>query len=164
MSRSSWSLARAISILIGISLATAVISGQPISFNHQKHVSDVGLACTDCHLYVNSQPFAGLPGLDVCLTCHEEPQTDSPEEEKLRTLQSNGGQLQWKALYRVPNHVYFSHRRHVTAGKLECSTCHGNVADLKKPPVKQTIPISMNRCIACHQRHDVNDDCLSCHR
>lgn len=145
-------------------LVVCATAGQPIRFNHKEHVEDVGLSCQDCHLYVKTQPFAGLPGLDLCLTCHEEPQTDSAEEEKLRALQSEGQELVWQRIYRVPNHVYFSHRRHTTIAEMECTTCHGQIAEMKSPPAKPAISISMGRCIKCHRQENVSNDCLNCHR
>ena len=149
--------------IIAMALGFRASARQPIRFNHQKHINEVGLSCSDCHIYVDSQTFAGLPDLDLCLTCHEDPQTDIPEEEKLRTLQANGGYLNWERIYRVPDHVYFSHQRHVTAGKLECSTCHGSIAERNKPPTKPAIRISMERCMNCHEEKKVYNDCLSCH-
>ncbi len=147
-----------------MALGLYAFARQPIRFNHQKHIDEVGLSCSDCHMYVETQTFAGLPDLDLCLTCHEEPLTENPEEEKLRSLQADGGQLYWERIYRVPDHVYFSHQRHVKAGTLECSTCHGAIAERNKPPTKPAIRISMERCMKCHEQNNVYNDCLSCHR
>ena len=33
---------------------------------------------------------ATLPGLDTCLMCHQEPVTESPEEEKIRAFAAAG--------------------------------------------------------------------------
>ena len=151
-------------IVAGVALGFSAMAGRPIRFTHHKHVNEVGLSCDDCHIYVKTHPFAGLPELELCLTCHEEPQTDSPEEEKLRTFQAEGGELLWRRIYRVPDHVYFSHRRHVTLAEMECATCHGHIAERKKPPARQEIRISMERCMKCHQQENVDNDCLSCHK
>ena len=151
-------------IIAAFALAVAVWAGQPIRFNHQKHISAVGLGCSDCHIYAASQPFAGLPGLEICMNCHEEPQTKNAEEQKLRTLQEQGGSLHWNTIYKVPDHVYFSHQRHVTGGEIDCSVCHGRMAEFKTPPSRQEVPISMDRCMKCHQQSNVNNDCLTCHK
>lgn len=153
-----------VSIAVALVLLTSARAIQPIRFNHQKHISTVGLTCADCHKYADSQSFAGLPELDVCLGCHQEPQTKSAEEEKLRTLQARGEGLNWNQVYTLPNHVYFSHRRHVAAGQVDCAACHGRMADLRTPLARQIVPISMDRCIKCHQKMKVSTDCLTCHR
>ncbi|GAB4256005.1 MAG: cytochrome c3 family protein [Deferrisomatales bacterium] len=143
---------------------------QPVAFNHKLHVEDNGLECVECHVYVRSQPFAGLPGVEKCLECHEEPQTDSAEEEKIRQTAEQGGELQWNRIYDVPDHVYYSHRRHVVAGGLECGECHGPIAESTSPPTRPLNEITMDFCIECHMERDVAmagdgpGDCFSCHK
>ena len=102
---------------------------QPIRFNHKKHTQELGLECNTCHIYYETQNFSGLPTLDICLACHEEKVTDSPEEEKIRTMAKGKRELVWQRLYHVPEHVYYSHRRHVVVGGIECATCHGKIAE-----------------------------------
>ncbi|MCK5552018.1 MAG: hypothetical protein KAJ09_02650, partial [Deltaproteobacteria bacterium] len=55
----------------------------PIQFNHKSH-KEQGLECITCHQYAQKHTFAGSPKLEVCLECHEEPITESPEEAKIR--------------------------------------------------------------------------------
>lgn len=136
---------------------------QPLAFNHKAHV-DMGMDCVDCHTYVKTQTFSGLPTLETCLGCHAEAITESPEEEKVRTAAAAGTELHWNRLYHVPNHVYYSHRRHVTAGGLECATCHGPIAQTERPPKAPLNAITMDFCIDCHQRNEVTVDCIACHK
>ena len=49
------------------------------------------------------------------------------EEEKLAQYAERKAEIRWVRLYRVPDHSFFSHRRHVVLGKLECKTCHGAI-------------------------------------
>jgi len=127
-------------------------------------VEDNGLECDECHIYVKTQIFAGLPTIEKCLECHEEPVTDSPEEEKIRQAAAQGEPLKWSRLYDVPDHVYYSHRRHVVAGEIPCAECHGAIAETTSPPPRALNHITMSFCIACHERRAVTNDCIACHK
>ena len=70
---------------------------QPVAFNHRLHVEDNGLACVDCHIYVETQTFAGLPRVEQCMECHEEDQSGSSEEEKIRQAAADGRELAFGA-------------------------------------------------------------------
>jgi hypothetical protein len=67
-------------------------------------------------------------------------------------------------LFYLPPHVYYSHRRHVVLGKLECVRCHGGIADTISPPTRPLVQISMDFCTGCHNQSKVTNDCKSCHR
>jgi len=137
---------------------------QPILFNHKKHIEEADLDCNDCHLYYQKYDFSGKPGIDICLSCHEEALTESPEEEKIREYAKEGKDIDWKRIYILPNDVHYSHRRHVVSGKLECKVCHGNIAQSEEPPKRPKIKISMGKCINCHKERNVTTDCISCHK
>ncbi len=145
-----------------ISLGFGSKTGQPISFNHEKH-AEQGLECDVCHPYFKTQTFAGMPGIATCLECHKEPITKSPEEERIREFQKKGEEISWKRLYEEPEHVYFSHRAHVVLGKTACQVCHGNIGQNQKPPTKQWVNMSMDWCMDCHTKNKVINDCLACH-
>src|SRR3972149_7624800 len=83
---------------------------QPIKFNHKHHVKEVGLECSTCHIYYETERFSGLPTLDICMGCHEEKVTDKAEEEKIRATAKAGSELHWNRIYNVPDHVYYSHQ------------------------------------------------------
>ncbi len=63
------------------------------------------------------------------------------------------GPIEWVRVHNLPDHVYFSHEQHVTAGKLECQTCHGTVEEMEV--LEQHAPLSMGWCINCHRVTDV---------
>ena len=137
---------------------------QPIEFNHRLHVDDVGLECATCHEYYATAQHSGLPALETCLICHEEAVTDSAEEQKLLELAKHNPQPVFRKLFRMPDHVYYSHREHVTIAGLECETCHGGVAATTAPPPTPLVRITMDTCVDCHARVDVKTDCTHCHR
>ncbi len=138
---------------------------QPIAYNHKIHIESAGLTCTDCHSSVQSSSAASIPNLEMCSTCHsEQPISESAEELKLIEFVHQGTSIPWQRVYHVPDHVFFSHRRHVVIARLECTTCHGNVDEFTEPVAAQFLPITMDNCMECHRENNVTNDCLSCHR
>lgn len=136
---------------------------QPIAYNHAKHLA-AGLTCTDCHAGARTQEHATLPALETCMSCHESALTQSSEEAKLRALAAGGRELAWTQVTRVPAHVYFSHRRHVTLGRIECVSCHGAMEKVSAPPSRPFRDFSMTACIGCHEQNHARTDCNDCHR
>lgn len=137
---------------------------QPLAFNHQLHVVDQDLLCEDCHVQVKSHPKASLPSLEICADCHSDAMTESAAENKLLQFVNEEIEIPWKRIYTVDDHVYFSHRRHVTLGNVSCESCHGNVSELTVPAGEPLVEISMDKCMECHEEHQVDNDCLACHR
>ncbi len=135
---------------------------QPISYNHKLHIEQ-GLECISCHRYVMEQTFASIPGVDVCLECHEEPLTESREEEKIRQFAESGTDIPWMQVYEVPDHVFFSHRRHVSVAEIACEECHGEIEGREKPFTRPLIDLSMEFCIDCHKGSGATEDCVACH-
>ncbi len=135
---------------------------QPIAFNHKIHMEN-DLECLDCHPYFRDHTSSGRPTLETCSDCHEEPLGESKAEKKLIEFIKSGKEVEWRRLYRVPEDVYFSHKRHVVSGNIECSTCHGNIGESSKPPSKPD-EITMKKCIKCHEEKGADIDCISCHR
>lgn len=64
------------------------------------------------------------------------------------------GPIEWVRIHNLPDHVYFNHAQHVTAGKIDCEQCHGKVEEMKV--LKQMSPLSMGWCVNCHRETDVN--------
>ena len=137
---------------------------QPIAFNHKKHAGEMSLPCTTCHQAVKEQTFASLPQTGTCMTCHAAALTKNPEEEKIRQYAAKNEKIAWKRIYRMPDHVFFSHRRHVVSAKIECVTCHGKMAELTEPPTRPLVQQTMSWCIACHQEKRASVDCNACHK
>lgn len=63
------------------------------------------------------------------------------------------GPIEWVRIHALPDHVYFNHSQHVTVGKLECQTCHGQVE--KMEVMTQMSPLSMGWCVNCHRQTEV---------
>jgi hypothetical protein len=135
---------------------------QPIAFNHSVHVEL--MECSDCHLYYSEREHSGLPSLSLCMECHEDAQTESAEEQKIRDIVAGGEPVEFRKLFRLPDHVFYSHQRHVSLGELECATCHGSIATTLTPPEEPLVRITMQFCLDCHQDRGVRDACTVCHR
>ena len=136
---------------------------QPILYNHKKHIEEAGLTCFDCHSRVAIGQKASIPNIEFCQDCHKEAMTNSKEEAKLVRYINNKEKIPWVQVHRLPDHVYFSHRRHVAMGKIACQECHGNVAGMTLPFSKPAVNLKMKFCIHCHGENRVNTDCATCH-
>jgi hypothetical protein len=156
-------------IIFGSFVVWAIYPGnhkviQPISYSHKIHIEKADLRCIDCHLYYEQMSSATLPLLEVCTNCHsEEPISKSTEELKLIDHIKKGKEILWQRIYTLPDHIYFSHRRHIILGKLECVDCHGKVEEQSQPINIPFIKLTMNNCMNCHRKHKVTNDCLACH-
>lgn len=137
---------------------------QPIQFNHQKHVKDAGMDCSACHEYYSTGNHSGLPSLATCQVCHQEAVTKSAEEQKLLKLLASETQPDFKKLFRLPDHAFYSHRRHVAVAGLQCETCHGRIAETTAPPPRALVEITMATCTSCHAEKNVTTECTDCHR
>ena len=134
---------------------------QPFSFDHQIHrVMD----CTLCHSGAKAGVQAGLPQAEVCLKCHATSPLANANYREIWKLAESGNPIRWNKLAKVPNHVYFSHNRHVRLAGLDCQECHGKISLAEKPPSSPLKKISMNNCLDCHRKSKVSQDCAACHR
>ena len=137
---------------------------QPIAFNHQTHAGELEITCDVCHEFYTSSRHSGLPSLTTCLDCHEDAVTESVEEQKIRDL-AEAGQLDvFDKLFKLPDHTFYSHRRHANIGEIPCETCHGDIAATTTPPTQSLVRVTMEFCIDCHESSDVQTECTACHR
>ncbi len=127
-------------------------------------MEEVGLECTDCHRYVKRAEFAGRPTVDICAECHEELLTDSAQEAILVEYIQADEAIPWERLYEVPDHVYYSHRRHVAVAKIDCDVCHGKIGRSDRPPQRPLQRLTMDFCLVCHEQQGASTDCNACHR
>ena len=137
---------------------------QPIDFSHYVHNTKYKIPCMACHQRVLFDARAGIPNVDVCSACHFSLVKKMPKEEQVFKYVKSHKQIPWLSIYYVPDFVYFSHRRHVGIGKLDCKLCHGDMGSLTSPPTTQFLHIRMQNCINCHEQRHVSTDCGQCHR
>lgn len=145
-----------------VALRPSVGVPQPIAFNHRLHVEAID--CETCHEHARVGEHSGLPGLSTCLQCHEEPQTDSAEERKIAALAGENREQVFRKLFRLPDNVYYSHRRHVAIAGLVCESCHGDIARTEAPPAVPLVRVTMDFCMDCHREQGASTECTHCHR
>jgi len=138
--------------------------GQPIAYNHQKHVSEAGMACLDCHANAETHERASIPNIGTCGNCHSDTTVDNLAQRQVAEYVAKGALIPWKQIHIIPDYAYFSHRRHVKLGQMDCATCHGDVGAMITPITKPFVPLKMGWCMDCHEQHVVSNDCAACHR
>jgi hypothetical protein len=133
---------------------------QPIPFSHRAHAA-AGLACAGCHPIPEPGDFATLPKTTVCMGCHAAVKKDSPSIAVLTAYHREGKRIAWAPVYRIPDYVSFSHKKHVAAAGVTCRTCHGPVEE--RDALRRESDLSMAGCMECHRAKGASNDCLLCH-
>ena len=121
---------------------------QPVPYSHRLHAGQMGMDCRYCHVNVERSAVAMIPPTQTCMNCHTQVRTDSARLAPLRESWNTGRPMQWVRVHRLPDHAYFDHSVHVTAG-VGCSTCHGRIDQMDV--VRQDQPLSMGWCLDCHR-------------
>jgi Cytochrome c7 and related cytochrome c/Class III cytochrome C family len=148
---------------------------QPIAFSHRVHVALNNIGCTSCHAYAERAPVAGIPSMARCQGCHKFVKEDkkdpaiTAEIKVLLKILEDEKPIEWVRVHRVPDHVFFTHQRHVRAG-VQCAECHGEVE--KMETARQVSPLTMGWCLECHRRRQAErpaerarlTECLTCHK
>ena len=148
---------------------------QPIPFNHRIHAGENHIGCTACHAYAERGPVAGIPSMARCQGCHKFVKEDekapavTAEIQQLLQRLEEGKAIEWVRVHRLPDHVFFTHQRHVLAG-VRCQTCHGEVEGMEA--VRQVSPLTMGWCLECHRHKQAENpaalarltDCWTCHK
>jgi len=156
--------------MIGIALASLTLAAargriqQPIAFPHRLHVEGVGMECLDCHRHAEGLARATIPNVEVCADCHAEAQGESPAEAIVVRHVNDGEPIPWLKVTTVPDHVFFSHRRHVGIAEIPCARCHGPIAERSEPVTETLVSLQMDDCLECHADSGVSNDCILCHR
>jgi len=151
---------------------------QPIKFSHKVHAGDNKIDCNYCHSSARHSKTSGIPSLNVCMNCHKmvdgsngktfmyngEEYSMTEEIQKIykhldydpasQKYGDNPTPVKWVKVHNLPDHVFYSHAQHVTAGKQKCQTCHGPVEEMDV--VEQHSSLTMKWCIECHQETAVS--------
>lgn len=127
---------------------------QPIPYDHELHVKQLGLDCRYCHSFVEHSGQANIPSASTCWNCHQHVLTDSPKLAPLRRAydknypEYDGLPLKWVKVHDSPDYVFFNHSAHVNRG-VSCDSCHGKVNEMQV--VFQAKDHSMGFCLDCHR-------------
>lgn len=134
---------------------------QPINFSHEIHAGTYKMDCQYCHSSAAKSKQASVPSINTCMNCHSYVDAKdkyngqvSPEIQKVRDAYKNNTPVKWVRIHNLPDHAYFNHAQHVSIGKVECQTCHGEIE--KMPVVEQASSLQMGWCINCHREAKVD--------
>lgn len=137
---------------------------QPFEFPHEPHVAVNQIDCQYCHFSAERSRSAGVPPLASCMGCHTyvagEDQAD--DIATMRQFWEDREAIPWSRVYKVADHVYFPHMRHI-AGGVECADCHGQVGEEINVIQAVEQPLTMGWCLNCHLEMDASRDCTVCH-
>lgn len=128
---------------------------QPIPFSHRLHAGQYKVPCLYCHGSAEYAAHAEVPGLELCMNCHQAVKIDSPWIQQMAAAYKENKPIKWVKVHVLPDFVRFNHKRHIAAG-VECSTCHGAVQEMDK--VYQYAPLTMGWCVNCHRNDDYLKD------
>jgi hypothetical protein len=124
-----------------------------------------GVTCDYCHAEARRSPAAGMPSVQKCASCHQTINPQSPAIQQMMVYWQRQEPIPWVRVNVLPRFVYFSHQAHVTAARISCSTCHGDVGHMSvaQPVVK----MDMGWCLSCHEKQANAaqlTDCVVCHK
>ena len=137
---------------------------QPIDYSHKLHAGDLQIDCKFCHTYARRSRTAGIPAGEQCMACHTFISRDKKAIQEVVAHYESKKPVEWVKVHDLPDFVFFSHKRHVSAG-FECQDCHGPVEQMEV--VYRQAPLTMGWCVNCHRDNldkGASLDCLTCHK
>jgi cytochrome c553 len=133
---------------------------QPVKFSHAVHAGQNNTSCIYCHSYAPYSKTAGFPAENICMNCHLLVRSGTRsgvfEIAKVISAYEDKRPIRWIKVHNLPDHVFFSHAQHVSAGKIACQDCHGPVERMGR--IKLTHDLTMGWCINCHRSRNINFD------
>ena len=131
---------------------------QPVKFSHAVHAGQNKTDCIYCHSSSKTSKSAGIPPENVCMNCHivvrNGTRSGVSEISKVISAYENMKPIEWVKVHNLPDHVFFSHAQHVSAGGVACQECHGKVEEMDV--IGLANDLSMGWCINCHRTRNIN--------
>jgi hypothetical protein len=126
---------------------------QPIPYSHRLHAGQLGMDCRYCHANVERSYEAMVPPTQTCMGCHAVVKPDSARLAPVHESWESGDPVPWVRVHNLPDHVFFDHSVHLSAG-VGCVSCHGRIDQMEV--VTQAEPLSMGWCLDCHRSPEEN--------
>jgi mono/diheme cytochrome c family protein len=139
---------------MGVGLTQGYQPTQPIAFSHKLHAGENQINCAYCHTSVYKSKSANIPSANICMNCHSQIKTESPEIKKIYRAIERKQPIQWVRVHNLPDLAYFNHSQHTQVGGIECQTCHGPIQNMEV--VYQYSALTMGWCINCHRETPLN--------
>jgi hypothetical protein len=131
---------------------------QPVKFSHAVHAGQNNTDCIYCHSYSPYSKTAGFPAENICMNCHllvrNGTRSGVFEIAQVISAFENRKPIEWIKVYNLPDHVFFSHAQHVSAGEVGCRECHGPVETMGR--IRLNSELTMGWCINCHRSRNIN--------
>jgi len=127
--------------------AAAAAVGQPASFSHRHHVSELGLGCRACHTTVDISAAAGMPDSATCTGCHSQRAATIAVNDTAHDDAHDIVRATNERSARLPEFVYFDHSVHGARG-VGCAACHG---DIEHAPHTTQTSLTTGWCADCHR-------------
>ncbi|GAA3999288.1 c-type cytochrome [Hymenobacter fastidiosus] len=140
--------------VMAIGLTQGYQPTQPIAFSHKLHAGEHEINCAYCHTSVYKSKSANIPSANICMNCHSQIKTESPEIKKIYRAIERKQPIQWVRIHNIPDLAYFNHSQHTQVGGIECQTCHGPIQNMEV--VYQYSALTMGWCINCHRETPLN--------
>lgn len=134
---------------------------QPVSFSHARHAGQLKVNCLYCHRFAAVSAAAGVPSVQLCMSCHRNLVEENAEAKTLSDYWNRQETIPWVRLQRLPDFVYFTHEMHLRTG-LHCADCHGHVERMSHTP--RAASYEMGWCLTCHRQRGASRDCWVCHK
>ncbi len=67
---------------------------QPVHFQHDLHVGQLGLDCRYCHSYVEVSGHSNYPSTQTCMNCHTQIQAKNPKLQPVQESEAPAGARQ----------------------------------------------------------------------
>jgi hypothetical protein len=141
---------------------------QPVPFSHRLHAGQLGMDCRYCHAQIERSYEAMVPSTQTCMGCHVTLHGGGTEPHhatrgsvqplfdswfSVTPEMPQGEPVEWVRVHNLPDHVYFDHSVHLSAG-VGCVSCHGRIDQMEV--VRQDQPLSMAWCLDCHRDPEPN--------
>ncbi len=136
---------------LGIGIQQGYQPTQPIAFSHKLHAGEHQINCAYCHTSVYKGKSANIPSANICMNCHSQIKTESPQIQKIYKAIEQNKPIEWVRVHNLPDLAYFNHSQHTVAGGLKCQQCHGPIEQMEV--VYQYSPLTMGWCINCHREY-----------
>ncbi|WP_078012242.1 cytochrome c3 family protein [Hymenobacter sp. CRA2] len=140
--------------IMAVGLTQGYQPAQPIAFSHKLHAGEHQINCAYCHTSVYKSKSANIPSANICMNCHSQIKTTSPEIKKIYRAIQRQQPIQWVRIHNLPDLAYFNHSQHTQVGGIECQTCHGPIQNMDV--VYQYSALTMGWCINCHRETPLN--------
>jgi len=112
--------------------------------SHKFHAG-MGMECTECHKNAKTSEVSGdnlLPKMAECYACHDEKSTPC---EKCHPKGA-----EYLPFDNPEREIVYSHKYHIEAGKMECSSCHQNFDQVDYSHENDKGMPEMELCFGCH--------------